>query len=165
MHLSGNKMNYCLLICLLVTSFLTHAADFNKGSKGIAIKVSGASIGRENYTIVGASANYFVIDNLSVAGGYEYWFSGSPSVSKLSAESTYFIPMTEKFRPYLGALYSHYFISGSSDSDTLGYRAGIAYLNSPMILSLGIKQEKFLDDRDIFSGADTTTELLVGFSF
>ena len=158
-------MRSYLLIFLLVMGFSTHAAEFDQGSKGVAIKVSGASIGSEDYAILGVSANYFVINNLSVAGGIEYWFSGSPSVSKLSAETTYFFPMTEQFRPYLGALYSHYFISDSSDSDTLGYRAGVAYLNSPMILSLGIKQEKFLNEREIFSGTDTTTELLVGFSF
>ncbi|MEH6454353.1 MAG: ferrodoxin oxidoreductase beta subunit [Psychromonas sp.] len=158
-------MKFFLFICLLASSFLTHASAFDKGNKGVAVKISGASIGREDYTILGVSANYFVIDNLSVAGGYEYWFSGSPDVSKLSAESTYFIPLSEQFRPYLGVLYSHYFISGNTDADTLGYRAGISYLNSPMILSLGIKQEKFLDDRDSFSGTDTTTEFLVGFSF
>lgn len=158
-------MRLFLLICLCTTNFFAQASGFEKGSKNIAVKLSGASVGWESYNILGVSANYFVIDNLSVTAGYEYWFSGSPSVSKVSAESTYFIPASEQFRPYLGVLYGHYFISGESDADTLGYRAGVAYLNSPMILSLGLKQEKFMNDRDNFSGTDSTTEFLVGFSF
>mgnify|MGYP000636670315 CR=1 FL=1 len=75
---------------------------FSQGSTSVGIRLGGASIGDENYTIFGISGNYFVIDNLSIGLGYEKWFSGDPSIQKATLESTYFLPASEKIRPYLG---------------------------------------------------------------
>jgi len=127
--------------------------------------LGGASIGFEEYTIAGISVNYFAVDNLSIGAGYEYWFSGSPTVSKATLESTYFIPATEQLKPYFGLLYSHYFIEKFNDIDAYGYRVGIAYIKSPMLFSAGLKQEKYGTDRASFSDNDATGEFIIGFSF
>lgn len=158
-------MKLVLLTTLLLLSNLAHAATLSASSKSVGIKLSSASIGSESYTIVGASINYFVVDNLSIGAGYEYWFSGSPSVSKLSLDSTYYIPLSEQFKPYAGLLYSRYFLENIDDVDAYGYRAGIAYINSPMLLSAGIRQEKYTSDDVYFSDDDPTAELVIGFAF
>ena len=154
-----------LFTCLPLTSFLANSASLTAGSKGIGIKLGGASIGAENYTIAGLSAHFFVVDNLSAGAAYEYWFSGKPEVSKATLESTYFIPASEQIKPYVGLLYSHYFIGDNSDLDAYGYRAGIAYIKSPLILSAGFRQEQYGSERAIFSDNDITAEFLIGYSF
>lgn len=158
-------MKLALLTTLLLLSNLAHSASLSIHSKSVGIKLSSANVGQESYTIVGASINYFVIDNLSVGAAYEYWFSGTPSVSKASLDSTYYLPINEEIKPYAGLLYSRYFIENTSDVDAYGYRAGVAYIKSPMILSAGIKQEKYTSDNASFQDEDPTAEFVVGFSF
>ena len=70
-----------IFLALLVVSSLMGDV-FSQGSKSVGVKLGGASIGTEDYTIVGVSGNYFVIDNLSVGLGYEKWFSGNPDISR-----------------------------------------------------------------------------------
>lgn len=158
-------MRTILLTIYLLFCNVAHSAPLEARSKSIGIKLGSASIGPESYTIVGASINYFVIDNLSIGGAYEYWFSGSPSVAKTTVDSTYFIPASEQFKPYLGLLYSHYFIDDNADINAYGYRVGIAYVNSPMFVSAGLRQEKYTSDRAVFLDDDATGEFIVGFSF
>jgi hypothetical protein len=158
-------MRLILFTTFLLLSNLTHSASLTAGSKSVGIKLGGASIGSENYTIAGASINYFALDNLAVGAAYEYWFSGTPTVSKATAESTYYIPASAQFKPYVGLLYSRYFVEDNSDIDAYGYRVGIAYINSPMFFSAGLRQEKYTSDRAIFSNEDATGEFMIGFSF
>ena len=158
-------MRLLLLTAFLLLSNLAHSAALSAGSKSVGIKLGGASVGPENYTIAGASINYFALDNLSVGAAYEYWFSGSPTVSKITVDSTYYIPASEQLKPYFGLLYSHYFIEDNTDIDAYGYRVGIAYIKSPMFFSAGLRQEKYTSDRAIFSDNDATGEFIIGFAF
>lgn len=158
-------MRALLFSLLLVISSFSQAASLVAGYKNIAVKLGSSSIGGENYTVAGASLNYFVIDNLSVGGAYEYWFSGDPSISKATLDGTYFIPASETIRPYIGILYSHYFVDSLEDIDAYGYRAGVAFINSPLILSAGFRQEMYSSDNGIFDCSDSTGELTIGFSF
>lgn len=145
---------------------------FSQGSTSVGIRLGGASIGSENYTIFGISGNYFVIDNLSIGLGYEKWFSGEPSIQKATLESTYFIPASEKLHPYLGVFGRRIFISGNDrlgreydDVNSYGYRAGIALVQNNLVLSAGLVQEKydsthgFLDDTEIYA------EVTIGAAF
>lgn len=158
-------MRTLILCSLLFISTVSQAASLMAGYKNIGVKLGGSSIGSENYTVFGASINYFPIDHLSVGGAYEYWFSGHPSLSKMTIDTTYYIPASEKIRPYIGGIYSHYFIDHYSDVDAYGYRVGLAYLNDPVILSGGMRHEFYDNDSYIFDDSDTTVEFVVGFSF
>ena len=106
-------MKYILLLVILSFSQLSYAAPLQARNKSIDIKLGSASVGREDYTVAGVGLHYFAIDNLALGAAYEYWFSGSPSIAKGTLESTFYIPVHEKIRPYLGLLYSHYFIDNS----------------------------------------------------
>ncbi len=157
-----------LLIASLVSLFFNNSANSASlfaGSKSVSIKLGTASSGNQNYTIAGASLQYFALDNLAIGGGYEYWFSGSPTISKASLQSTYYFPLEQHIKPYLGVLYSHYFVEDSSDIDAYGYRLGVAYIKSPMILSAGIKQEKYTSSNPVYFDQDPQLEFMVGFSF
>jgi hypothetical protein len=154
----------CVTILLLLSHF-AQSATLTAGYKSVGIKLGSASVGHEDYTIVGASLHYFAVDNLALGGAYEYWFSGDPSISKASLESTYYIPVHDQIKPYLGLLYSHYFIDDHHDVDTYGYRAGVAYVKSPMLISAGIRSEKTISDSARYVDEDPTFELVVGLSF
>jgi len=147
-------------------SSISASSMFSQSSVSLGVKLGSASIGNENYTIAGISGNYFVIENLSVGLGYEKWFSGTPSIQKLTAETTYFIPVAEKVRPYVGLLYRRVLISdGFDDTNAYGYRAGIALVQNNLLLSAGIVQEKYDTKRGIFDDTETYGEFTIGFAF
>lgn len=161
-----------LLQTLLLASFLSfffnnsvHSASLIAGSKSVGIKLGSASSENEHYTVAGASLQYFALDNFAIGAAYEYWFSGTPTISKASLQSTYYIPFTPQIKPYVGVLYSHYFVEDKSDINAYGYQLGIAYIKSPMILSAGIKQERYTSDRPVYFDQDPRLEFMVGFSF
>ena len=163
---------YSLLQVLLIASCISfffnniaHSASLFAGSKSVSIKLGTASSGNQNYTVAGASLQYFALDNLAIGGGYEYWFSGSPTISKASLHSTYYFSLDQHIKPYLGVLYSHYFVEDRSDIDAYGYRLGVSYIKSPMILSAGIKQEKYISNNPVYFDEDPRLEFMVGFSF
>lgn len=158
-------MRLIFLTALLLLSNLSHASSLSAGGQSLGVKLGGASIGSENYTIAGVSINYFALDNLAVGAAYEYWFSGKPTVSKATIESTYYIPVSAQLKPYVGLLYSHYFVNDLTDIDAYGYRIGVAYLKPPMLISAGLRQEKYTSDNAIFSNDDATAEFMIGFSF
>jgi|GEM_PF-3899374 len=158
-------MKLILLTTFLLFSHFTYSASLMAGSKSIGLKLGTSSTGNQSYTIAGASLQYFPLNNLAVGVAYEYWFSGKPTISKGTLESTYYLPLNNQFKPYFGLLYSHYFVENISDIDAYGYRAGVAYIKAPMILSAGIRQEKYRSNRSLFFDEDPTVELMVGFSF
>ncbi len=163
-------MKKFLLGLFLVSSLMGDM--FSQGSTSIGVKLGGASIGNEDYTIVGLSGNYFVINDLSVGLGYEKWFSGDPDIDKVTIESTYFIPVSKQFRPYLGLLARRIFISGEdrlgrsfNDTNAYGYRAGVAFVQDRLLISAGIVQEKYDTSEGIFNDTETYLEVVVGFTF
>lgn len=139
---------------------------FSQNNVSLGVRLGSASIGNENYTIFGLSGNYFVFDDLSIGLGYEKWFSGIPTIGKVTVESTYFIPASEKVRPYLGVLYRRIFIGdGLADVNAYGYRAGVAFVQGRLLVSAGIVQERYESRRSSLDETETYAEFTVGVSF
>jgi hypothetical protein len=139
---------------------------FSKNSVSLGVKLGSASIGNQDYTILGLSGNYFIIDNLSVGLGYEKWYSGNPDIQKATVESTYFIPASEAVRPYLGLFYRRIMIDdGLDDINAYGYRAGVAFVQGRLVFSAGIVQERYESDRVFFNDTETYMEAAVGITF
>ena len=163
-------MRKLLVVVLLATSLMGDI--FSQGSVSIGAKLGGASIGNEDYTIVGVSGNYFVIDDLSVGLGYEKWFSGDPDIDKITVEGTYFFHLNEQFHPYAGLLIRRILISGNDrfgrsfdDTNAYGYRAGVAFTQDRLLISAGIVQEKYDTTQGFFDDTETYLEVVVGFTF
>ena len=161
-----------MLMMSLHADVSLHKSLLSQGSTSVGIRLGGASIGNQNYTIFGVSGNYFIVENLSVGVGYEKWFSGNPSIQKLTLESTYFIPASENIRPYLGVFGRRTLTSGSDrlgrefdDTNSYGYRAGIALLQNNLVLSAGIVQEKYDSTQRLFNETQTYAEVTVGVAF
>lgn len=149
------------------TSLSASSNVFSKHSLALGVKFGSASVGNEEYTILGLSGSYFVLDDLSIGLGYEQWYSGDPDIKKVTVESTYYIPASEEIRPYLGVLYRRIMISDGRNADVnaYGYRAGIAFVKGRLVLSAGIVQERYESSRILFNDTETYMEASVGITF
>jgi len=165
-------MKKVLVITLLLLSML-HADIFLKGGKTVGVTLGSGSVnygrfkGTENYTILGVSGSYFVMDDLSVGLGYRHWFGGSPSIDEVTVPVTYFVPIHPKYRPYGGVFYRRVFMGDGFDDDSVyGVRAGLTVrLSSRSYFGVGWVQEYY----DDCSGRDECSsgypEALFSFSF
>jgi hypothetical protein len=126
-------MKKLLLLPLIVISL--NAADistlFSKGQKNFGFGLGSSSGFGENYTVVSASLNYFIQDNLSVGAGYQGWFGADPKINEISIPVTYYYPLNAQYHPYIGGIYRHTFIGDSDiydteDYDVFGGRIGVA---------------------------------------
>ena len=138
-----------ILWSLALIASVVNADFFVKGntSVGIVLGSSSVSYGRytQNYTILGVSADYFVIDNLSVGVGYRGWFGGTPSRNQITVPATYYIPVSKKFRPYAGAFVRKTFVSdGFSDYESYGMRGGVTMvLSRNSYMGVGVIKEQY----------------------
>ena len=117
-----------LLISLSAYSSRTYADGmFSVGHKNFSFNVGSGSAYGNRYTILGANVNYFVMENLSLGVGYTGWFGDAPKINKISIPVTYFLPVGETIRPYIGAVYRHTFIDKPyEDYNAYGGRVGVA---------------------------------------
>jgi len=157
-----------LLILLMMSSFGSIAlADSSKTttafSKGIA--GSGSSL-NNNYIILGAGAGYYLIDGLEIGADIQHWFSGDPSITKLSPQIKYVYTQPKVIRPYLGAFYKWTFIKDMDNQQSYGYRAG-AYFSTRNRLNIGggLVYEKYRDCALFISCSSTYPEVLLTISF
>ena len=122
-------MKKLLLLPIMIASL--HAADlstlFSKGQKNFGFGVGSSSGYGSDYTVVSASFNYFVQNNISMGIGYQGWFGGDPKISDISIPITYYLPLNQQYHPYVGAIYRHTFIEEPyEDYNVYGGRIGIA---------------------------------------
>jgi len=126
-----------VLVALLLLSSMLNAQMFKKTNLGLGIAVGGGSVttakdGRQNYTILGVSADYFVMDNLSVGLGYMGWLGATPTLSQFTLPVTYYIPTDKKWRPYFGGFVRKTYVSdGYDDYESYGGKVGVAMTLSP----------------------------------
>ena len=154
-----------LSISLQADSYKDSSALFSQNSTSMGVLLGTSSIGPQNYTVAGISVNYFVIDDLSVGLGYETWFNGNPNIQKLTLESTYYVPLHEEIRPYLGGLYRRVLISGLTDVNAYGYRAGLGFIRGNILMSVGLVQEKYDTQWNLSSDTQSYAEIVFGIGF
>ena len=162
-----------ILFLFIVSAALLQADLFLKGDRAFGVAIGGGSVdyggrkGREDYTILGVSGSYFIIDNLSVGLGYRHWFGGSPSIDEVTLPATYYVPLHPTYRPYGGLFYRRLFMgSGYDDSNVYGVRAGLTIKTSPqMYIGVGWVQEYYDDCDDRKDCSSGYPEILFSFSF
>ena len=160
-----------VLLALFLLASVSHAELFNRGNAALGIIVgSGSSTTREgtqNYTVAGISADYFIIDDLSVGLGYMGWFGGTPTLNQVTAPVTYYIPLNEKFRPYLGAFVRETYISdGYDDYESYGAKVGVAVsFSKRLYLAIGVVQEFYGSGKYGNESSNTYPEIVFAFSF
>jgi hypothetical protein len=141
-----------LLLILISTAILSSDGIFSIGHKNFSFHVGQDSVYGNNYTVIGISFDYFIIDNLSTGVSYTSWFGDDPTINKFTIPVTYYIPISNMpFNPYIGTFYSHTIMGDDNrynynDYDSYGGRFGLVFRVSPnSYISVGWVQEVYDD--------------------
>lgn len=121
----------------------------------------------DQYGIVGAGVGYYVQDNLEFGLDAERWFGGELNIYKAGPQIRYVFQSAASVRPYAGLFYTHTFIEGVKDYETVGGRAGL-YFHSERrsYFGVGVAHRVGLNCDDRFTTCtDSTLELLLAISF
>jgi hypothetical protein len=104
-------------------------AAFSKNSISLGFVAGSGSAFNEDYVILGAGFGYYLVDGLELGVDVQRWFSGSPSITKISPQVRYVFTQPKVIKPYFGLFYRRTIIEDFRDYDSIGYRAG-AYFSS-----------------------------------
>jgi hypothetical protein len=155
---------FSVVIVLLVVSMPGYTAGvFLKGGSNISLIVGSGRAFNDNYTVIGAGYNYYILDGLSLGLRAETWTGGSPSINKYSPQMQYVFQVAT-LQPYMGAFYRKTIIDGFDDLDSVGYRAGLYFdTKSNVYLSVGVVAEEYQDciESIYVSCSDTYPEIVL----
>ena len=168
------------VIMMVISSHVTFAASVGTGGVGTAFSKNSTTVGivagsgsafNDNYIILGVGLGYYVARGLELGVDIQHWFSGEPSITKVSPQIRYVFTQAKKVKPYVGAFYRRtYFgdINGIDlgDEDSFGYRAGAYFTsNNRVYIGGGIVYEEYADCRAFTDCSTTYPEILFTVSF
>lgn len=138
---------------------------FSKNSTSVSLLLGSGSAFNDNYTILGVGIGYYVLNGLEIGIDVQHWFSGDPSITKVSPQIKYVFTQPKVIKPYIGTFYRRLFIDNLDDTDSYGYRAGAFFSNNKGVyVGGGVVYEQYRDCK--FGDCSTTyPEILVSFSF
>lgn len=173
-----NKM-MVLLIFLGVSNIASAASvgtggistAFSKNSTSVGVVLGSGNAFNDNYLILGVGVGYYVVRGLEIGIDLQRWFSGDPSITKVSPQIRYVFTQPKMIKPYVGAFYRRtYFgdLNGISidDQDSFGYRAGAYFTtNNRLYIGGGIVYEDYKDCDPSYDCSTTYPEILFTVSF
>ena len=169
-----------ILLMLLGLSNAAVAASVGTGGVGTAFSKNSTSVGvvlgsgsafDDNYAILGLSVGYYVVNGLELGIDLQHWFSGEPSITKVSPQIRYVFTQPKVVKPYLGAFYRRTYYGSYrgidlDDQDSYGYRAG-AYFSTDnrVYIGGGVVYEQYKDCAEFTDCSSTYPEILFTVSF
>ena len=169
-----------ILLMLLGLSNAAVAASVGTGGVGTAFSKNLTSVGvvlgsgsafDDNYVILGLSVGYYVVNGLELGIDLQHWFSGEPSITKVSPQIRYVFTQPKVVKPYLGAFYRRTYYGSYrgidlDDQDSYGYRAG-AYFSTDnrVYIGGGVVYEQYKDCAEFTDCSSTYPEILFTVSF
>lgn len=144
---------------------------FSKNSTSLGVVLGSGSAFNDNYYILGVGVGYYVTRGLELGIDVQRWFSGDPSITKVSPKITYVFTQAKVVKPYVGAFYRRtYFgdFKGKSigDQDSFGYRAGAYFTsNNRVYIGGGIVYEGYKDCDPAYDCSTTYPEILFTVAF
>jgi len=155
-----------IVLSIAMLSSLLNADMFEKGKSNVGVSLGAGSSYNGTYTLVGVNANYFALDNLAVGVMYRGWFGVDPMRNELSLSTNYFIPVSEKFHPYLGAFVRETFVEGFDAYESYGARGGLAITTSKnSFVSFGYVYEEYSNCILDNECSSSYPEIIFGLSF
>ncbi len=102
---------------------------FSKNSTSVGVVLGSGSAFNDNYVILGVGVGYYVARGLELGIDVQHWFSGDPSITKVSPQIRYVFTQPKVIKPYVGAFYRRTYFGDFNgrnidDQDSFGYRAG-----------------------------------------
>ena len=169
-----------VFIAIAGTSSSTFAASvgsggvstaFSKDSTTVSVVVGSGTAFDDDYLILGVGVGYYLTRGLEIGIDVERWFSGEPTISKVSPQIRYVFTQPQRIKPYVGAFYRRTFYDDLDgididDQDSFGYRAGAYFSTSNNVyIGGGVIYEEFTDCSRVTDCSTTSPELLFSFSF
>jgi len=152
-------------LCTLTSGL--YAGPFDKGSTSISLVVGAGTAFNQNYTVVGAGIDHFVLDGLQLGLDAQAWLGGDISIYKLSPQARYVIDTGAALKPYVGVFYRKTFFENLNDLESVGGRVGVYFRTDGNVsLSAGYVFENYLDcDETVFADcSDSYPELVLSFA-
>ncbi|MCW8941757.1 MAG: hypothetical protein OQK93_01125, partial [Gammaproteobacteria bacterium] len=78
---------------------------FSKNSTSVGVVLGSGSAFSDNYVILGLGVGYYVVKGLELGIDLQHWFSGEPSITKVSPQIRYVFTQPKVIKPYIGAFY------------------------------------------------------------
>jgi hypothetical protein len=121
---------------------------FDKGKMSVGIVAGSSYSYGEQYSILGVGVDYFLTNGLSVGVGYRGWFGGDPSINQLTLASSYYMPLSKKYRPYVGGFVRETFVNydyiDNRSYESYGARGGLAInMTKNSYMSFGYVYEEY----------------------
>jgi len=145
---------------------------FSKNSTSVGVIVGSGSAFNDNYIILGASVGYYVARGLELGIDVQHWFSGDPSITKVSPQIRYVFTQPKVIKPYVGVFYRRTYFGdykgiSIDDQDSFGYRAGAYFTtNNRVYIGGGMVYEEYKGcDKFVDSCSITYPEILFTVSF
>ena len=173
-----NKLAVLLvLLCAAKVSLAASAGTggistaFSKNSTSVGVVVGSGSAFNDNYFILGLGVGYYVVQGLELGIDLQHWFSGDPSITKLSPQIRYVFTQPKVIKPYVGAFYRRTYYGDYKgidleDQDSFGYRAGAYFTtNNRLYIGGGVVYEEFKDCSAYTDCSTTYPEILFTVSF
>ncbi len=144
---------------------------FSKNSTSIGVIVGSGNAFNDNYLILGVGVGYYVVKGLEIGLDVQRWFSGDPSITKVSPQIRYVFTQPKVIKPYVGAFYRRTYFGDFNgididDQDSFGYRAGAYFsTNNRVYIGGGVVYEEYKDCDASYDCSTTYPELLFMVSF
>ena len=170
-----NKGVFLLILLSLGNSAFAASAGsggvgtaFSKNSTSVSIVLGSGSAFGDSYYVLGGGVGYYVLEGLELGVDLQYWFSGDPSIAKISPHVRYVFTQPEHINPYIGAFYTRSFIDSDflDDQDSYGYRGGAYFTpDNRVYIGGGFATEEYKDCPKQLDCSNTYPELLFQVSF
>jgi hypothetical protein len=106
---------------------------------------AGTSFG-EDYFVLGAGIDYFLLDGLSAGLAIESWSGADPGITKFTPSVRYVFYGVPAVKPYVGAFFRRTNIDGQPSLDSVGARAGaFVQAGRNTFFGFGMTYESYLD--------------------
>ena len=146
-------------------------AAFSRNSTSVGVFVGSGRAFNDDYVILGVGAGYYVADGLELGIDLQRWFSGEPTITKVSPQIRYVFTRSNPIKPYVGAFYRRTSFDDYNgveidDQDSFGYRAG-AYFSSDnrLYIGAGFVYEEYKDCSRVEDCSTTSPEILFTVAF
>ena len=135
---------------------------FSKGSTTLGVVAGSGRAFDDDYIILGVGAGYYLINGLELGIDIQQWFSGDPSITKVSPQIKYVFTQAGAVKPYLGGFYRRTYIEDLEDTNSYGYRAGAYFSSSNRVyIGGGVVYETYEDCSRFVDCSNTYPEVLI----
>jgi hypothetical protein len=177
MGMKAIKKYSVLLLLLLPTGYVFQAnaasagtsgvsTAFSKGAVSIGIVAGSGTAFNDDYIILGVGAGYYLLNGLELGIDVQHWFSGDPSITKVSPQVKYVFTQAGAIKPYVGAFFRRTYIEDYDDQDSYGYRAGAYFSGSNGVyVGGGIVYEEYADCPSYLDCSNTYPEIVISVNF